>query len=128
MFGIQRLDRLGMGLTGGALYLHQAPRRHHQTGIRGAERLGHHLFWLGEKVPGIDQVGRRLQGRCRTDASQDGGHAVRVGQGFFAGVQRLTGQQGLGEGASAEHRRRLVGAGVHLQQRHDGRGAQCAAL
>ncbi len=51
-----------LGAPRGTLNLHQAAGVRHQPGIRVAEGLGHHFFWLGEVVAGVHQVGGGAHG------------------------------------------------------------------
>jgi hypothetical protein len=91
-----------------------------EAGITVSEGGGDDLLGLVQKVGRVDQIGRRLQGRCGADIGQDGGHAVGMPQRVLARVQGLAGQQWLGKGACAADLG--VGRDGGIEQRHDGRG------
>ena len=87
------------GFTRRALDLHELARAADQAGVRRPEGLGHHLLGFLQVIAGVDQVCGRAQGRRRAHLIEDLAHAVGVLQCIFASVQRLSGQQGLGERA-----------------------------
>ena len=87
---------------------HQLGGFHRQRGVVVAERLGDHLLRLVQVLAGVDQVAGRLHGLGAAHGLEDGGHGVGVGQRVLAGVQRLAGDEGLGERARARQRVGLV--------------------
>ncbi len=116
-------------LARGALDLHQLARQRHQAGVAVAEGLLHHLLGALQVVARVDQVGRRAQRRRAADAAQQRRHAVGMAQRVFAGVQRLPGEQRLGEGARPRHRVDAVAGRLgRAGQMHDGRGTGLAAV
>ena len=91
-----------------ALYANQLGRLHREPGQVVAETLGNHLLRLGQVLTGVNQVGGGLHRLRPADGLQDAAYRVRVHQRVFAGVERLAGDQRLGERACACQRKRAV--------------------
>ena len=103
--------------TGLALHFDQFVGLNRQRRKVVAKGFGNDVLRFVQVLAGVHQVGAGLHFGRAANALQDGGNRIRMGQGVFAGVELLLGDQWLGEGPGA-------GECIALLGRLDGGGRQ----
>ena len=119
VFGLLRVQRGAARRLAArlALQLHELGGLHRQVGLVVAESFGDHVVRAVEVLAGVDQIGRGLHGFGAAHVAQDLRHGLGVLPGVLTGVELLTRQERLGEGA-----RTRQSGGVQRQVVRGGRG------